>query len=163
MKKVTRRYRKKDGTLVEKTYEYGSYYRPKDSTKGYNLITKSKSGKVSVRRKNVEKLKKEIDLDDRFTDAEKKWMKNDLETQVELRAKSGKTLTSTGYMGTLTSTKADKFFANMGRSTDDIAAEMGVDEDVLRDEKNWDGDSFTDPATGIAYFFDFKYVGTLWR
>lgn len=171
-KTVTRTYySKKAGGYVTKVYEYdaatyrrgtGAYAR-----KGYNLITKSKSGQLSIRKKNVEKFKKEILKDPNLTPQLQQFLADDLDSYIAQRAKEGKTLTSTGYLGVISSTSIDRFFANMGRTAEEAAFELGVNINDLTNDSNWQWSDtggegiYTDPIAGVQFIIDFTYEGSL--
>lgn len=127
MAKVTRRYVKKDGTVVIKTYDYS-----RKSSRGIALV--SKKGKVN--RKNVDAFKDAIDARTDLTKAEKTTIKADLEAYVYQRHQSKEKLTTTGFIGHRTKNAPERMFANAGMTSDEIAANYGLNANELRNPAN---------------------------
>lgn len=100
-----------------------------------------KNGKIH--QKNIDDYIKRIDKSNVLTPSEKTTLKNDLMARVKQYQQEGKTLSNYGFEGHRTKNSIDRMFANMGRSTEDIATEIGVPESALRDINNWSGDTFT--------------------
>ena len=153
MAKITRRYVKKDGTVVIKTYDYS-----RKSSRGITLV--SKKGKIN--RKNVDAFKDAIDARTDLTKAEKTTIKNDLEAYIYQRQQAKEKLTTTGFIGHRTKNAPERMFANAGMTSDEIAATYGLNANELRDPANWHGNVFT-ASNGDEYEFEFSYTGELLR
>lgn len=135
-RKVTIRYKLKNGTQRTKTYYYS-----KQST---TLVTKA----GTIRRQAVQEYKDEIDAEEGYSEAEKRALKADLDAYVRIRSqnKTGK-LTVDGFLGHLQNTKLDRYFTNAGMSVKEFAREEGFNEADVRagtwEEIEKDGKKFT--------------------
>lgn len=137
------------------TYDAAKYKYKHKSTRGLTLV--GKNGRVD--KKNIQKFKDAIDANSSYTNAEKRYLKADLDAIVAQKHKAGQKLTTTGFLGHLESNKISKMFTNAGYSTADVAAEYGLTEAELLDPKNWAGNQFT--TAGVALTFNFTYQGDI--
>lgn len=136
MKKITRTWKLKDGTIRTKTYKYDTKFK---SRKSKTLV--SKSGKIN--KKNVQEFKDEIMKSSEYNDAEKRTLINDLNIIVRKREKDRRKLTVNGFLGEISDEAIDRMFANAGASVEEVAAWYDLDEADIRDKKNWSGDTLT--------------------
>lgn len=157
MRKVTRkykRYNKQTGMFETVTKEYTYSHK---STKGKVLVSK----KGVVYKKNVEAFKSKInDMDIPYAD--KRFMLNQLEEQVNVAHKNRSKMDTNGFLGRLEEDKISRYFTNMGYSLGEVADQLGLgfDElDELLEESNWDRDVFS--YGGKSWRFAFTYSGEL--
>lgn len=142
-------YSKKLGKYVTKTYEYAH-----KSTRGATLV--SKTGKVN--KKNVDKLKAEINASKDMNAAEKRATIINLDSLVKQRSKDGKKLTESGFWGTEESNDINRMLSNLGVDAEEAAFELGVSEDDILNEANWNGDIFMG-----QWAFTFTYTGRVFK
>lgn len=140
-----------------KVYEYDAskYVYKHKSTRGLTLV--GKNGRVYE--KNIEKLKSMIDANDKYSAAEKTYLKADLDAFVKVKKLNKERLTSSGFFGRLESDSVTRMFVNAGYSPDDVSALYDIDKDALLDETNWSGDVFI--YGGKMFRFNFTYTGDI--
>lgn len=150
---VVRKYwSKKKRDYVTKTYTYEG-----KSRRGKVLV--SKSGKVN--KKNVEAYRQQIDNNDNFSQAEKRMLKADLDNLIRQRSKNGQKMTTTGFEGYEAETRVERFFVNAGYSVSEAAETLGVSEEELYDENNWQGNVLT--VGGQSYEVKFNYTESMFQ
>lgn len=159
MKKITRTYKTKSGKVVTKTYFYYKKYAYEKSDNKSPLLIDRRGG---VRKKTVEKLKKEIMDQARvgklgYDEAE--YAVYELDYYLEERAGKKKRLRVSGFYGHLSDTAVERMFLNAGSNVQEEAAWLGVSPEALGNENNWHGDVFTDSAAGKSWRFTFGYGG----
>ena len=137
------------------TYDAAKYKYKHKSTRGLTLV--GKGGRVD--KKNIQKFKDSIDSNTSYSAAEKKYLKARLDAAVSQRHKAKEKMTTSGFLGHIAKNKISKMFANAGYSTADVAAEYGLSEADLLNEKNWKGNVFT--FGSITYTFKFTYQGDI--
>ena len=120
-RKVTIKYQLKSGIWKTKTYYY--------SKSATTLVTKA--GKI--KQENVDAFKAAIDNNNKFTEAEKRALKADIDAYVKIRSenKTGR-LTTTGFLGHLERTKLDRYFTNAGISVKEFADAEHLNEADVR-------------------------------
>ena len=149
VKKVVRTYySKKAGGFVTKVYEYKH-----KSSRGYVLV--DKRGRVN--KKNYAAYKASMENDPRFNRTDI----IDLDNYIKIKAKNKEKLTTSGYEGHIADYKADRYFANAGYSIENFTLETGLDEEDVRDENNWNGNTLN--IAGRTFVFDFTYTGNFWE
>lgn len=148
---------KKVVSKTGKVYEYDAsrYVYKHKSTRGLTLV--GKSGKVY--NKNIQKIKDLIDANTSYTDAEKTYLKADLDAYVKVKKMNKEKLTSSGFFGKEESDAVSRMFVNAGYSVSDIANIYGIDVDDLLDSNNWSGDTLI--INGQMYKFNFTYTGDI--
>lgn len=151
-RKVTRTWTTKSGITKTKTYTYKGAGK---SRRGKTLV--SKSGKIN--KKNLDQFRNEIDASTEYNDAEKRALKADLNIIIKQRVKSGKKLTTTGFLGELSNDAITRMLVNAGYSPEEAARDLGVDVSELLDTKNWNNDIFMFGT--LAYQFQYSYTGSL--
>lgn len=150
---IVRKYwSKKKRDYVTKIYKYEG-----KSRRGKVLV--SKSGKVN--KKNVEAYRQQIENSDVYSEAEKRMLKADLNNLIRQRSKNGQKMTTTGFEGYEAETRVDRFFANAGYSVEEAAEMLGVSQEELYDEKNWQRNVLT--VGGQSYEVKFNYTGSLFQ
>lgn len=137
------------------TYDASRYKYKHKSTRGLTLV--GKNGRIN--KKNIQKFKDLIDNNPSYTPAEKRYLKADLDALVAQKHKSGKKLTTTGFLGHLESDKVSKMFTNAGYSAAEVAADYGIPEAELLNPNNWVGNQFKFGT--IAFTFNFTYQGDI--
>lgn len=111
------------------------------SKRGLTLV--GKNGRITPNsKKNVEAFKRAIMESNDYTAKEKKTLINKLDARVYNAHKTGKKLTTTGFLGSQEVNKIDRLLANAGYSADELAGEIGVTEDDILNEANWKNDVF---------------------
>lgn len=151
-RKVTRTWTTKSGITKTKTYTYKGTGK---SRRGKTLV--SKSGKVN--NKNIDAFKKEIIANTSYSESERRALLADLNIIIKQRSKSGKKLTTTGFLGELSSDTITRMLVNAGYSPEEAAADIGVDVADLLDQSNWNNDVFT--LGSLVYRFEYSYTGNL--
>lgn len=151
-RKITRTWTTKSGITKTRTYTYKGVGK---SRRGKTLV--SKSGKIN--KKNLEQFKNEIDASTEYNDAEKRALKADLNIIIKQRVKSGKKLTTTGFLGELSNDSITRMLVNAGYSPEEAARDLDVDISDLLNVKNWNNDIFT--VGSLTYQFQYSYTGSL--
>lgn len=140
-KTVVRKYfSKRKNEWVTKTYEY-------DKRATSPLII-NKQGKVYI-----DRLKR---LRDSLSDMDQYEL--DLIIENQLYKKNPRTSEKT-LRSMLSNSKIEKAIINTGYTTEELAAEMGIDVMDLLDEANWDGSTFS--FGGDSWDFEFRYDGSV--
>lgn len=137
------------------TYDANRYKYSHKSTRGLTLV--GKNGRVD--KKNIQKFKDLIDSNANYTNAEKRYLKADLDAMVAQKHKAGQKLTTSGFLGHLESNKISKMFINAGYSTADVASEYNIPETELINPANWIGNQFK--FGNAAFTFNFTYQGDI--
>ena len=141
---VVRKYfSKRKNEWVTKTYEYNA-----KKAKRSDLIV-GKSGKVYK-----DRLKK---LRDSLDDPNDQY-ELDLIIENQLYKKDPR-ISERTLRSMLADSKIEKAIINTGYTSDELAAEMGIDVMDLLDEDNWDGSTFT--YGGKTWNFEFRYDGSV--
>ena len=148
-RKVTRTwYNKKLGKYITKTYEYNH-----PSKKGLTLV--DKRGRILT--KNVTTFKESILNNTDFNEPQKRALIDDLNMYVQERHKHKNKLTTTGFMGTQSNTDITRFLANAGYSVEELAGEIGENEDEILNENNWYDNMLH--INGRTFKFNWTYTG----
>ena len=144
---VTRKYfSKRKNQWVTKTYEYNV-----KKAKRSDLIV-GRTGKVYTDR--LKKLRDSLSTDDQYElDLIILHQQSKVDRGQDARI-SERTLRSM-----LSDSKIEKAIINTGYTSDELAAEMGIDVTDLLDENNWDGTVFT--YGNRTWNFEFKYDGSI--
>lgn len=141
-KTVTRTYYNRQlGEFVTKTYEY-EYSKAKTSP-----LLVDKNG--TVYKKRVEEFTRGMDMSD----------KAEVEQYIKFYSQHKKRIRERTLRSKMAESSIEKMIINTGRSTSELASEIGVDEADLLDEMNWDGSNFV--FDGVVYTFKFNYTGAL--
>lgn len=164
-KTVKRSWIKKDGTRVTKVYTY-SDYKPNKSRRSKTLVYKS--GKVN---KTVYNEFADTISNSNISQASKLRLLLELEQEVKAAHDDKRKLTISGFKGKreyTSGSRLDKdeskrrmFFINAGYSIEEAAEELGVDEAMLLDPNNWDGDVVN--INGKKYTVSFTYTGSVFH
>lgn len=141
-------YRKKTGTWV--TYEYTYEHKSK---KGLTLV--DKRGRILT--KNVTTFKESILNNTDFNEPQKRALIDDLNMYIQERHKHKNKLTTTGFMGTQSNTDITRFLANAGYSVEELASEIGENEDEILNENNWYDNMLH--INGRTFKFNWTYTG----
>lgn len=148
-RKVTRTwYNKKLGKYITKTYEYNH-----PSKKGLTLV--DKRGRILT--KNVNTFKDSILNNTEFNEPQKRALIDDLNMYIQERHKHKNKLTTTGFMGTQSNTDITRFLANAGYSVEELAGEIGENEDEILNENNWYDNMLH--INGRTFKFNWTYTG----
>lgn len=148
-RKVTRTwYNKKLGKYVTKTYEYNH-----PSKKGLTLV--DKRGRILT--KNVNTFKDSILNNTDFNEPQKRALIDDLNMYVQERHKHKNKLTTTGFMGTQSNSDITRFLANAGYSVEELASEIGENENDILNETNWYDNMLH--INGRIFKFNWTYTG----
>lgn len=148
-RKVTRTwYNKKLGKYVTKTYEYNH-----PSKKGLTLV--DKRGRILT--KNVNTFKDSILNNTEFNEPQKRALIDDLNMYVQERHKHKNKLTTTGFMGTQSNSDITRFLANAGYSVEELASEIGENENDILNETNWYDNMLH--INGRTFKFNWTYTG----
>ena len=160
----------RNGKTISYTREYSSKY-------GKHVkIVRTKSGKsyaykeYTINGKKVRRRIKNLVKNGKVTKYGEEWLeeyrkKLDFSDQNELRAilykaqRNKETITIEGLTSRLSNTKIERFIYNMGGEVEDLAADLGVDEEDLLDTtrwKKWDSNP-TFEFDGVTYEFTFDY------
>ena len=152
MKRVVRTYwSKKKNQFVTKVYEYKS-----SSRRGKVLV--GKTGRIN--QKNIDQFKEQIRSSDRG-EAEKRTLIADLDALVHQRHRSKRKLTTSGFLGKMRRDAPSRFLTNAGYSPEEFAEELGVDEAMLLNPKNWENGILT---IGNRHFrFNWTYTGEFYE
>lgn len=155
MKTVTRTYySKRAGNFVTKTYTYDKKYSPKKG--GKSLLIVNKQGKIFK-----DRLAKLLDSIDDPAD------KADIIATVEQFKASHKntSLRTKSLISMIEENRYKKMFINAGYTLEEAATEIGTTEKDLFDAKNWNGNLYTNPVTGLVFIFEWQpnYTGTVWK
>ena len=134
------------------TYDASRYKYTHKSTRGLTLV--GKNGRID--KKNIQKFKDIIDASTGYSDAEKRYLKADLDSLVKQKHKAGDKLTTTGFLGHREKNQIAKMFANAGYSTADVAAEYGMSEADLLDPDNWTGNQFQFGSKTLTFTFTYQ-------
>ena len=151
-RKITRTWTTKSGITKTKTYIYKGTGK---SRRGKTLV--SKSGKLNT--KNIDIFKNEILANTSYSESERRALLADLNIIIKQRSKSGKKLTTTGFLGELSSDTITRMLVNAGYSPEEAAADIGVNVADLLDQSNWNNDIFT--FGSLSYRFEYSYTGNL--
>ena len=139
---VVRKYfSKRKNEWVTKTYEY--------DTRAHSPLIINKKGKVYI-----DRLKR---LRDSLSDPNDQY-ELDLIIENQLYKKNPRTSEKT-LRSMLSGSKIEKAIINTGYTSEELAAEMGIDVMDLLDEDNWDGDIFK--LGDRTWNFEFKYDGSV--
>lgn len=148
-RKVTRTwYNKKLGKYITKTYEYNH-----PSKKGLTLV--DKRGRILT--KNVTTFKESILNNTDFNEPQKRALIDDLNMYIQERHKHKNKLTTTGFMGTQSNTDITRFLANAGYSVEELAGEIGENENDILNENNWYDNMLH--INGRTFKFNWTYTG----
>ena len=148
-RKVTRTwYNKKLGKYVTKTYEYNH-----PSKKGLTLV--DKRGRILT--KNVNTFKDSILNNTEFNEPQKRALIDDLNMYIQERHKHKNKLTTTGFMGTQSNSDITRFLANAGYSVEELASEIGENENDILNETNWYDNMLH--INGRTFKFNWTYTG----
>lgn len=143
MKKVPRTwYNKKTGEIVTRIYTYptkGSKAIVSESRKGAILTNK----KGQINKRNIEVLKEAINNNKNFNEADKRAAITRLESLLKQRQLDKRELTISGFLSTQEKDKINRFFINAGYTAEEIADDLGISEDDLTDNTNWNGNIFS--------------------
>lgn len=141
---VVRKYfSKRKNEWVTKTYEYNA-----KKAKRSDLIV-GRTGKVYK-----DRLKK---LRDSLSDPNDQY-ELDLLIENQLYKKDPR-ISERTLRSMLAGSKIEKAIINTGYTTEELAAEMGIDVMDLLDEDNWDGSTFS--FGGDSWDFEFRYDGSV--
>lgn len=164
-KTVKRSWIRKDGTKATKVYTYNDY-KPNKSRRSKTLVYKN--GKVN---KTVYNDFADSISNSNISQASKLRLLLELEQEVKSAHDNKRKLTISGFKGKreyTSGSRVDKgdakrrmFFINAGYSIEEAADELGVDETVLLDPDNWDGDVVT--INGKKYTVSFTYTGSMFH
>ena len=152
IKRVTRTWIRKDGTIVTRNYTYTKNSKYSD----VNHILMTKEG---TRTKFYDQLKNKLqeaygaDADSYISQLDS-WM-NDAE-------KKNKAFSEATFRSKLEDSKREKYFFNMGGDIDEIAAELGTTREVLAADANWDHDNFKFNGWVYTFKFDYDNGGISW-
>lgn len=135
---VTRSWRKKSGEVVTKTYDY--------EVKGVkSKLLVNAAGKVYKNR--LKEFLKEYSGADAY----------DVEAYIDFYSEHKKRLSEQTLRSRLAENKYEKMFINVGRSSSELAKELGTTVEALTDENNWEGSTLR--INGSEYLFEFRYSG----
>lgn len=143
---ITRRYfKKKQGIWVEKVYTY-----TKDYEKRQVIITKT--GKLAKHgQKRIDELLENMTLSQR----------SEAESYIKQAQDNKERLTDLGLISKIAHNKREKMLINAGSDLQDALAELDATELEYFDERNWQGNIFTN-TKGDKFKFEFDYNGSLW-
>ena len=149
-------YSKKLGRNVTKVYTYDSskYKYKHKSTRGKVLV----SAKGKVNKKNVEEFKQQID-NSNYDINTKRTLKNDLDVYIYQRSRSKRKLTTNGFLGIESDDAINRLLSNLGVDADTLAEQIGVTEEDIYNEENWQNDLFT--VGGTSWAINFNYTGNV--
>ena len=141
-KTVVRKYfSKRKNEWVTKTYEY--------DTRAHSPLIISKKGKVYE-----DKLKR---LRDSLTDPNEQ---DELDLIIENQLyKKNPRISEKTLRSMISNSKIEKAIINTGYTSDELAAEMGINVSDLLEESNWDGDTFK--LDDRTWNFEFRYDGSV--
>ena len=145
IKRVTRKWTRKDGTQVIRNYTYTR--NSKYSDVNHTLLTKE-GNKTKFYDKLVEKLR------EAYGDDVESYI-NMLDTKMNSALKNHKAYTEATFRSQMADSARERYFFNMGGDIDEIAAELKINRDILADDAYWKGDDFT--YNGFIYSFKFDY------
>lgn len=139
MRTITRTWKRKDGTIVRKTYEYKH-----KSTRGATLV--NKRGKIN--KQNVNDYINAINNNKNLTANQKRNIINHLKIEIKDRHDNHKALTTNGFEGIRRNfghkiNEYEQRFANAGYDIDDVAQDLGIPTQALMNPKNWNGSEFS--------------------
>lgn len=161
----------RNGKTISYTREYSNKY-----GKHVKIVKNRRTGKsyaykeYTVNGKKVRRRIKNLVKNGKVTQYGEEWLEEykrnlDFSDQNELRAilykaqRNRETITIEGLTSRLSNTKIERFIYNMGGEVDDLAADLGVEEEELLDQqrwKNWDSNP-TFEFEGVTYEFTFDY------
>ena len=152
-KVVTRTwFSKKKGTYVTKTYEYEH-----KSKKSLTLV----DNRGRVMKKNVNKFKESIMNNTDFTSCQKIMLLADVDVEVAVWKENKTNLTVSGFLGMQEQNSISRFLTNAGWSVEEFANAIGVDEEEVLDESNWnDGLFYVGDRT---FKFNWTYTGNFYE
>ena len=163
---------KRKGRTISYTREYNSKY-----GKHVKVVKNKKTGKsyaykeYTVNGKRVRRRIKNVMKDGKLTKYGRDYIeeykrglsisdKNDLDDKLNEWKRKGETVTVEKLTSHLSKTQIERYIYNMGGEVEDLAADLGVDEEELLDKqrwKHWD----TTPTfefEGVTYEFTFDYA-----
>ena len=161
----------RNGKTISYTREYNSKY-----GKHVKIVKNRRTGKsyayreYKVNGKTVRRRIKNLVKNGKVTQYGEEWLQEysrnlDLSDRNELRAilykaqRDKETITIEGLTSRLSDTKIERFIYNMGGEVDDLAEDLGVEEEDLLDTtkwRNWDSNP-TFEYDGVTYEFTFDY------
>lgn len=145
IKRVTRKWTRKDGTQVIRNYTYTR--NSKYSDVNHTLLTKEGTT-TKFYDKLVERLREAYGAD-----AES--YINQLDTKINKARKTHKAYTEATFRSQMADSARERYFFNMGGDIDEIASELKINRDILADDAYWEHDNFT--YNGFVYSFKFDY------
>lgn len=135
-------WRKKTQEWVHKTYTYD--YKVTGKKTGAKILT----SKGRLVKGNYEKLMKDKSPADKAS----------ITTQIELWKAQGKGILTQSRLGFLLSrSKVLNFLDNCGLTVEQACRLTGTTEEILLDDNNWKGDTFTNPVTGQVWTIRHEY------
>lgn len=145
---------KKLGKEVIKTYkyDYSKYVRNSGYKKrGKGLLLVGKKGRIYEDRLKALKASYE-DITDIAT----------IDKEIAYAIKHEEKITDKYLRSRLAKDKYMKMFINAGYTLEQAASELGVVEEELFNESNWEGGTFTSPRNDKKFTFQFTYYGSVW-
>ena len=116
-----------------------------------------KGGRItSNSKKNVNNLLEQINNNPELTEAEKITLSNDLMAYVDQAHMAGKKLTVNGFWSRYETDKISRMLVNAGYTPEELAKEIGVNEEDVLNPENWNKDIFMG-----SWQLSFQYTGEL--
>ena len=145
IKRVTRKWTRKDGTEVIRNYTYTK--NSKYSDVNHTLLTKE-GNTTKFYDKLVNRLREAYG-----EDAES--YINQLDTKINKARATHKAYTEATFRSQMADSARERYFFNMGGDIDEISAELKINRDILANDNYWNHDDFT--YNGFVYSFKFDY------
>lgn len=151
-KKIKRTWWSKQANkFVTKVYEYETVKKDgKTTTKSRSRRSKLLVGKNGVYEDRLKELLKSTD---------DPAVKSEIKAKVKEAARKGEKLSVKTLLSKVADSKIEKMFINAGYTEQEILNTLNIERDVLFDEANWKGSTFS--YDGKTYNFVFSYTGNV--